>query len=55
MELRFHMTLGKKPKCKTEKYCHKLNKDFKHGPHEKILKKKKNTLSSLEDMGLKTP
>ena len=26
---------------KQKRYCHKLNKDFKHGPHQKILKQNK--------------
>ena len=34
-ELRPHMPPGKKPKYKTEQYCNKFNKDFKHGLHQK--------------------
>ena len=31
----------KKPNCKSEAiYCNKFNKDFKSGPHQKILKSK---------------
>ena len=45
---------------KQKRYCHKLNKDFKHGPHQKILKQNKTKqnkkkLASLEEMNLKTP
>ena len=35
-------TLGPKHQnIKQKQYCNKFNKDFKNGPHQKILKKKK--------------
>ena len=45
----------KNQNVKQKQYCHKLNKDVKHGPHQEIVKKKTKQLASLEDMKLKTP
>ena len=40
IELRCHMPNGQKTKTlKKKKYCNKINKDFKNGPHQE---KKKN-------------
>lgn len=36
-----HALWPKTPKCETEKYCNKLNKEFKNGPYQrKSLKNK---------------
>ena len=38
-EMRPHMPRGQKAKPKQKQSCNMFNKDFKNGPHEKILKK----------------
>ena len=35
------MPQGQKPKTCFKQYCNKFNQDFKNGPHQKNLKKKK--------------
>ena len=41
-ELRSHRPRGqKKQNIKQKQYCNKFNEDFKNGPHQKNLKKKK--------------
>ena len=37
-----HASGPKNQNIKQKQYCNKLNKDFKNGPHQKILKKKKD-------------
>ena len=46
-ELRSHMSWGQKNQnIKQKQYCNKFNKDFKNGPHQKkILKKKRYILN----------
>ena len=36
-----HASGPKNQNIKQKQYCNKFNKDFKNGPHQKILKKKK--------------
>ena len=36
-----HASRSKKQNIKQKQYCNKSNKDFKYGPHQKNLKKKK--------------
>ena len=38
-----HMPAAKDTNRKQKKYCNKVNKDFKKGPYQKILKKKRTT------------
>ena len=41
-ELRLHMPYSqRKQNIKQKPYCNKFNNDFKNGPHQKDLKKKK--------------
>ena len=40
-----HASGPKNQNIKQKQYCNKLNKDFKNGPHQKILKKKKRWFS----------
>ena len=41
-KLRSHSALGpKNQNTKQKQYCNEFNKDFKNGPHQKILKRKK--------------
>ena len=35
-----HASWPKSQNIKQKQYCNKFNKDFKNGPHQKILKKK---------------
>ena len=35
---------ARKPKHKTQQYCNEFNKDYKNGPHQKKLKKKKELI-----------
>ena len=37
----------KNQNIKQKQYCNKVNKDFKNGPHLKILKRKKKDLAQL--------
>ena len=46
-EQRSHMPQGQKNQnIKQKQYCNKVNKDFKNGPHLKILKRKKKGFST---------
>ena len=36
-----HASGPKNQNIKQKQYCNKFNKDFKNGPHQKVLKKKK--------------
>ena len=51
-ELRSHLPRGqKKPKnIKQNQYCNKFNKDFKNGPHQKNLKKKKISNKGIQNL-----
>ena len=40
-----HASLPKNQNIKQKQYCNKFNKDFKNGPHQKNLKKKKGNVN----------
>ena len=42
-----HASQPKNQNIKQKQYCNKFNKDFKNGPDQKILKKKKTTRKLL--------
>ena len=42
-----HASQPKNQNIKQKQYCNKFNKDFKNGPDQKILKKKKKTTRKL--------
>ena len=47
-----HASWPKSQNIKQKQYCNKFNKDFKNGPHQKILKKKKNALGKMVPIDL---
>ena len=47
-----HASWPKSQNIKQKQYCNKFNKDFKSGPHQKILKKKKNALGKMVPIDL---
>ena len=42
LTLHLLMQVPKTQNIKQKQYCNKFNKDFKNGPHQKIIKIKKN-------------
>ena len=44
-----HASWPKNQNIKQRKYCNKFHKDFKNGPHQKILKKKKKKRKEISN------